>query len=110
MAVVRGTAVVKRWGRTAALSGATFEIGDGVTGLLGSNGAGKTTLLGMILGLPRPDDGPIEVLGLDPTLAGPQVRERIGYAPEHDALPPDVKAHDLVRHLAEVHGLPKREA
>jgi ABC-2 type transport system ATP-binding protein len=38
------------------------------------------------------------------------VRERIGYAPEHDALPPDVKAHDLVRHLAEIHGLPKREA
>ena len=110
MAVVRGNAVVKHWGRTTALSGATFEIDAGVTGLLGSNGAGKTTLLGMVLGLHRPDAGSIEVLGLDPTEAGPQVRERIGYAPEHDALPPDVKAHDLVRHLAEVHGLPKREA
>jgi ABC-2 type transport system ATP-binding protein len=110
MTVVRGTAVVKRWGRTTALSGATFEIGAGVTGLLGSNGAGKTTLLGMVLGLHRPDEGSIEVLGLDPTHAGPQVRERIGYAPEHDALPPDVKAHDLVRHLAEVHGLPHRAA
>jgi ABC-2 type transport system ATP-binding protein len=110
MAVVRGTSVVKRWGRTTALSGATFEIGEGVTGLLGSNGAGKTTLLGMVLGLHRPDEGSLEVLGLDPTQAGPQVRERLGYAPEHDALPPDVKAHDLVRHLAEVHGLPSREA
>jgi ABC-2 type transport system ATP-binding protein len=110
MTVVRGTAVVKRWGRTTALSGATFEVGAGVTGLLGSNGAGKTTLLGMVLGLHRPDEGSIEVLGLDPTHAGPQVRERIGYAPEHDALPPDVKAHDLVRHLAEVHGLPHRAA
>ncbi|MCU1484535.1 MAG: transporter ATP-binding protein [Actinomycetia bacterium] len=110
MAVVRGTSVVKHWGRTTALSGATFEIGEGVTGLLGSNGAGKTTLLGMVLGLHRPDEGSLEVLGLDPTHAGPQVRERLGYAPEHDALPPDVKAHDLVRHLAEVHGLPGREA
>jgi ABC-2 type transport system ATP-binding protein len=110
MSVVRGTAVVKRWGRTTALAGATFRIGAGVTGLLGANGAGKTTLLGMILGLHRPEGGSLEVLGLDPSTAGPQVRERIGYAPEHDALPPDVKAHDLVRHLAEIHGLPKREA
>jgi ABC-2 type transport system ATP-binding protein len=108
--VVRGTVVVKRWGGTTALSGATFEIGSGVTGLLGSNGAGKTTLLGLILGLHRPDGGNLEVLGLDPAEAGPTVRERIGYAPEHDALPPDVKAHDLVRHLAEIHGLPSREA
>lgn len=108
--VVRGTVVVKRWGATTALSGATFDIGPGVTGLLGSNGAGKTTLLGLILGLHRPDGGNLEVLGLDPAEAGPAVRERIGYAPEHDALPPDVKAHDLVRHLAEIHGLPSREA
>jgi ABC-2 type transport system ATP-binding protein len=110
MSVVRGTAVVKRWGGTTALAGATFRIGTGVTGLLGANGAGKTTLLGMILGLHRPDGGSLEVLGLDPSTAGPRVRERIGYAPEHDALPPDVKAHDLVRHLAEIHGLPTREA
>ena len=108
--VVRGAAVVKRWGATTALSGATFEIGAGVTGLLGANGAGKTTLLGLVLGLHRPDGGTLDVLGLDPAAAGPQVRERIGYAPEHDALPPDVKAHDLVRHLAEIHGLPRREA
>ena len=102
--------MVKRWGDTTALSGATFEIERGVTGLLGANGAGKTTLLGLLLGLTRPDGGSLEVLGLDPTTAGPQIRERIGYAPEHDALPPDVKAHDLVRHLAEIHGLPHREA
>jgi ABC-2 type transport system ATP-binding protein len=38
------------------------------------------------------------------------VRARVGYAPEHDALPEDVRAHDVVRHFAEVHGLPRREA
>jgi ABC-2 type transport system ATP-binding protein len=110
VAVVRGTLVVKRWGATTALSGATFTIDRGVTGLLGANGAGKTTLLGLILGLTRPDSGALTVFDLDPTHAGPRVRERIGYAPEHDALPPDVRAHDLVRHLAEVHGLPRRHA
>ena len=52
----------------------------------------------------------MRVLGLDPTRAGPEVRARLGYAPEHDALWPDVAAHDIVRHLGEVHGLPRRVA
>jgi len=108
--VVTAVEVTKRWSTTQALSGATFEIGDGVTGLLGANGAGKTTLLGLILGLHRPDSGTITVLGRDPWVAGALVRARLGYAPEHDALPPDVAAHDVVRHLAELHGLPRREA
>ena len=108
--VIEVDGVVKRWGPTLALSGATCTIGRGVTGLLGANGAGKTTLLGMILGLTRPDGGQIRVFGLDPTTAGPDVRARLGYSPEHHLLPPDVKAVDFVRHVAEVHGLPHREA
>ena len=108
--IVRAQGVVKRWGSTQALVGASFEIGSGITGLLGANGAGKTTLLGLILGMHRPDGGSLEVLGRDPWTLGPEVRARIGYAPEHDALPEDVRAHDIVRHFAEVHGLPRREA
>ena len=109
-AVVRTTHLVKRWGSTVALADASVEVGRGVTGLLGANGAGKTTLISLVLGLHRPDAGAIEVLGLDPSLAGPDLRARLGYAPEHEALSPDMRAHDLVRHLAEVHGLPRREA
>ena len=108
--IVRAEGVTKRWGSTTALSGASFEIGHGITGLLGANGAGKTTLLGLMLGMHRPDGGRLEVLGRDPWALGPEVRARVGYAPEHDALPEDVRAHDCVRHFAEVHGLPRREA
>jgi ABC-2 type transport system ATP-binding protein len=107
---VTAVEVTKRWSTTQALAGATFTVGDGVTGLLGANGAGKTTLLGLILGLHRPDSGAMTVFGRDPWVAGAEVRARLGYAPEHDALPPDVAAHDVVRHLAELHGLPRREA
>lgn len=108
--VITARAVVKRWGHTMALAGATVDVPGGVTGLLGSNGAGKTTLLGLVLGLHRPDDGSLSVLGLDPATAGPEVRARVGYAPEHHNLPPDLAAHDFVRHIAEVHGLPRRAA
>ncbi|MEA3018998.1 MAG: type transport system ATP-binding protein, partial [Actinomycetota bacterium] len=82
MTIVRARGVVKRWGATTALAGVDAEIGEGVTGLLGANGAGKTTFLGLMLGLHPQDDGTLEVLGLDPTVAGPAVRARLGYAPE----------------------------
>jgi ABC-2 type transport system ATP-binding protein len=108
--VVDASALTRRFGPTTALDGATFKVSAGVTGLLGANGAGKTTLLGLMLGLHKPDGGSLEVLGLDPTRAGAAVRSRIGYAPEHHRLPPDTRAHDFVRHIAQVHGLPKRDA
>ena len=108
--VVRADGLVKRWGATPVLQGASFTVGAGVTGLLGANGAGKTTLLGMILGLHRPDAGTVVVLGGDPWASGPEVRARIGYAPEYEPFPPDVAAADMVRHIAELHGLPRREA
>ena len=108
--VVRGLGVVKRYGSKVALDGLDVEIGHGVTGLLGSNGAGKTTLISLMLGLRRRDDGVLTVLGPDPRTAGIDVRERIGYAPEHHILPPEVQAQDLVRHLTELHGIPPRAA
>ena len=108
--VIRASEIVKRWGSTTALDGATFDVQPGITGLLGPNGAGKTTLLGMILGLHRPTSGHLQVLGLDPAHAGPAIRARVGYSPELHTLPDDMRAHDLVRHIAEIHGLPRREA
>jgi ABC-2 type transport system ATP-binding protein len=108
--VVEAEGLVKRWGSTTVLTGTSFTIGHGVTGLLGANGTGKTTIIGMLLGLHHAESGRLRVLGLDPTHAGPAVRARVGYSPEHQNLPPDVRAHDLVRHLAELHGLPRRQA
>jgi ABC-2 type transport system ATP-binding protein len=109
-AILTADDLVKRFGAVTALSGVTVEIGTGITGLLGANGAGKTTLLGLSLGLTHPDEGRLAVLGLDPVHAGPDVRAAVGYSPEHQLLPPDVRAYDLVAHLAEVHGLPHRSA
>jgi ABC-2 type transport system ATP-binding protein len=108
--VIEAHDVVKRWGDTTALNRATLSVSSGVTGLLGANGAGKTTFIGLVLGMHAADAGQLRVLGMDPWADGLKVRALVGYAPEHDALPPDVTAHDLVRHLAQIHGLPRREA
>ncbi len=102
--------IAKGYGSFSVLSDATFTIPHGITGLLGANGSGKTTLLGLLLGLHAADSGSLTVLGHDPQTAGPEVRERLGYAPEHHTLPGDVLAADFVRHVAELHGIPKTEA
>ncbi len=108
--VISAAAVTKSWGAHQVFSDVTVQVPPGVTGLLGSNGAGKTTLLGMLLALHEPDSGKLRVLGKDPATAGSELRMKIGYSPEHHNLPGDVLAQDLVKHIALVHGLPKREA
>ncbi|MGL6278816.1 MAG: ABC transporter ATP-binding protein, partial [Gaiella sp.] len=108
--VVRARGVTKRYRSTVALDDLDLELGHGITGLLGPNGAGKTTFIALLLGLRRRNAGELTVLGHDPETTGIAVRARIGYAPEHHNLPPDVHAADLVRHLAELHGIPTRPA
>jgi ABC-2 type transport system ATP-binding protein len=108
--VISARGVVKRYGSTIALAGLDAEIGPGITGLLGSNGAGKTTFISVALGLRSRDAGELTVLGQDPATAGIELRSRIGYAPEHHDLPAELAATDLVRHLAEMHLLPRRAA
>jgi len=109
VALLRALNLTKSFGSTRALDGVTFEIPEGITGLLGSNGAGKTTSLKLFLGLIRPDGGSTEVLGQNP-LASPQVRTRIGYAPERDCLPAEVSAAEFLAYMAEVSGLPRTPA
>ena len=51
-----------------------------------------------------PTPGSIRVLGLDPATDGPELRARIGYGPERNVLPDDLRAYDFVRHLARGQG------
>ncbi len=108
--LVAATGVQKSYGDVQVLQQVDFEIAPGITGLLGSNGTGKTTLLGMILGLHPIDGGTLHVYGQDPWHAGTEIRMLTGYAPEHHTLPPELRADEFVRHVAELHGLPAEEA
>jgi ABC-2 type transport system ATP-binding protein len=97
-------------GRVTALDGLTVTVEPGIIGLVGANGAGKSTLLKILLGLLSPTSGGSRVLGMDPTAQPEQVRARVGYMPEHDCLPPDLIAAELVTHLARISGLPRTAA
>ncbi|MEV4440375.1 ABC transporter ATP-binding protein [Streptomyces sp. NPDC049577] len=100
----------KRYPRVTALDRLSVDITAGVTGLVGANGAGKSTLIKILLGLSPATEGRAEVLGLDVATRGSEIRERVGYMPEHDCLPPDVSATEFVVHMARMSGLPPTAA
>lgn len=57
----------KTFGETTACNIPSFTINDGdILGLVGNNGAGKTTLFRMILDLLKPDEGSVEINGINP--------------------------------------------
>jgi len=108
--VVRARGLTKTYPGVRALDGVDLDIPQGRVGLVGANGAGKTTLFRLLLGLSRPTAGTVEVCGI-PVASDPiGVRSRIGYMPEHDCLPLDQTAADVVATFGELGGLPVRAA
>ena len=82
---VRG--LKKRYDSVEAARGVSFEILDGeIFGLIGPNGAGKTTTLECVIGLREPDEGTIEVCGIDARRQPRAVKEKIGAALQTTAL------------------------
>src|SRR3954466_401434 len=108
--VIATESLSKRFPRVTALDRLSLDIGPGVTGLVGANGAGKSTLIKILLGLSPATEGRAAVLGLDVATHGSAIRERVGYMPEHDCLPPDVSATEFVVHMARMSGLPPTAA
>jgi ABC-2 type transport system ATP-binding protein len=102
--------LTKQYGAVTALDRLTFSIEPGIVGLVGANGAGKSTLIKIMLGLLPATSGRAAVLGLDVTTDGARIRQRVGYMPEHDCLPPDVSATEFVLHMARMSGLPMAAA
>lgn len=98
------------FGTVKALDGVSVRVEGRATGLLGANGAGKSTLMKTVLGLIPPQTGDLRVLGEPVGAQTHEVRRRIGYMPEHDCLPLEMAASDLVVHLAQLRGLPRRVA
>ena len=108
--LLRIDGLTKRYPGTTALDDLTLEVPRGRIGLVGANGAGKTTTFRLLLGLAHPTEGHIEVCGLDVARDPIGVRARLGYMPEHDCLPLDQTAADVVSTFGELSGLPARAA
>jgi ABC-2 type transport system ATP-binding protein len=100
---------VRLGGRTV-LDGLTGELRGNAIGLLGPNGAGKSTLINTLLGFHSPSRGTARVFGLDAVHDRARIRQSIGYMPENDSFIGNMNGVRFVRYMAELAGLPAREA
>ncbi len=89
-----------------AVDGVDFTAPDGrITGLLGPNGAGKTTTLRMIAALLKPDEGRIEVDGVDVAQAPEKALARLGVLSDARGLYPRLSARENIVYYGRLHGM-----
>ncbi len=104
---IRG--VNKRYAEHVAVRDLSLAVPSGtVYGLLGPNGAGKTTTIRMILNVIAPDAGEITLLGKSNRDAS--IQDRLGYLPEERGLYKKMKVRDVLRFLAELKGVARKDA
>ena len=66
-------------GKKYVVDGLSFDVKEGeIFGFLGPNGAGKTTTIRVLTTLIKPTHGSVNVLGMDVTKRGLEIRKRIG--------------------------------
>src|SRR6184192_3746073 len=108
-AAVRLEGVRKSYGDVVAVDGVDLEIeaGEFFT-LLGPSGSGKTTTLRVIAGFERPDDGRVELGGVDVTDRPPYLRD-VNTVFQDYALFPHMTIADNVAYGLRVKGVGRAE-
>ncbi|MFA5256513.1 MAG: ABC transporter ATP-binding protein [Opitutales bacterium] len=88
----------KNYGPVAALRDVSFSVCKGeVVGFLGPNGAGKTTMLRILCGLMPANAGMASVCGVSLARDPLGARRHIGYMPENNPLPEDLRVVEYLR-------------
>ena len=81
-----------------AVDGLDLEVMRGECfGLLGPNGAGKTTTIEICEGLTSPDDGTVEMLGLNWASGANELRQRIGIQLQETQFPDKLTVEETLR-------------
>lgn len=115
-AILSGTNLVKRFGKTQALRGASIEIGAGeVVAVMGPSGSGKSTLLHCLAGILTPDEGEVVFEGqrielLSEAKRSELRRQAFGFVFQFGQLVPDLTALENASLPLRLGGMRRREA
>ena len=107
---VKVQGLTKIYGAQRALDNISFEAKPGeILGFLGPNGAGKTTTMKILTCFIPQTEGKAEVCGYDVETQALEVRQKIGYLPEHNPLYKDMYVREYLEFVAGLHKLPKKK-
>src|SRR5690349_4795638 len=91
----------KTYDDKAAVDGVDLSINRGECfALLGPNGAGKTTTVEILEGYRKRDAGQVSVLGVDPSKAGTEWRQRVGIVLQSTGEFDDLTVGEVVTHFS----------
>ena len=76
-----------------------------ILGLIGPSGSGKTTVVKMAIGILKPTDGVVRVMGETPHHFHRRTRERIGYMPQSFVLYQDLTASENLSFIGSLFGM-----
>ncbi|MEZ4763313.1 MAG: ABC transporter ATP-binding protein [Calditrichia bacterium] len=110
MSAIEITNFSKSFGETRAVKNVSLSVKPGeLFGLIGPDGAGKTTLMRAICTLLLPDDGQIQVRGMNTREAIADIRAILGYMPQRFSLYQDLSVEQNLRFFADLFNVPAEE-
>jgi len=102
--------LTKKYGSLTAVNKLDLKVARGsIHGFLGPNGAGKTTTIKILVGLLKPTEGTVKVLGQE--VRGDQADSRlsIGYMPELPKFPKHLKGAELLDIYGRMYGMNEQQ-
>ncbi|MCB1124402.1 MAG: ABC transporter ATP-binding protein [Verrucomicrobiae bacterium] len=92
------TNLTKHYGRITAIQDISFTLKRGeIVGFLGPNGAGKSTTMKILTGLIPANSGKAYICGIPVATHPEEIKRKIGYMPENNPLPSDMRVGEYLR-------------
>ncbi|MFH1943277.1 MAG: ABC transporter ATP-binding protein [bacterium] len=110
MSAIKIVNLGKRYESANAVRCVSLSVAEGeLFGLIGPDGAGKTTLMRAVCTLIVPDEGTIQIQGMDVRQDIMSVRKRLGYMPQRFSLYQDLSVEQNLRFFADLFQVPEEE-
>ena len=102
--------VRKAFGPKVAVDGLSLDVAKGeLFAFLGPNGAGKTTSIKMMAGLLRPDEGEIQIAGIDVADDYVAAKAKLSYVPDQPYVYDKLSGREFLRFVGDMYVIPKAE-
>jgi ABC-2 type transport system ATP-binding protein len=99
--------LTRHFGRLTAINNVSFTVNHGeIVGFLGPNGAGKSTTMRILCGIMPATSGSAWINGVSVARNPHRVKQMIGYMPENNPLPENLRVVEYLHFRANLKGVP----